>query len=115
MLKSTFHITGESYFTIEKSATLILRMLTISFVFIIFSFIPLMLFYPCYPPMITSWMYRCDQVYTLDLEDYLNILLIGSLNLTLFLQILLECLVHGGFMAFACCVCLLEYTILIKA
>jgi len=108
-------VIGKSYFTIEKTTSLILRMLTISYGFMILSFVPIMLSYTCYPPLITSWMYRCDQLYRLKWGDYLKILTVGSLNLFIFLQCLWDALVHGGYWAFACIVCLLEYINLLKA
>jgi len=110
-----FCVTGESYFTIEKSASLIMRMLSISFVFLILLFIPVMFSCPCYPALITSWMYQCNEAHHLDWWDYLKISIIGGLNLLLMLQLLLDAVVHGGYLAFLCGVCLLEYTILIKA
>jgi len=90
-------------------------MLTISFGFMKLLFIPVVVSFPWYPPLITSWSYRCDQVYHLDSKDYVKIAFMGGLNLFLLWQLFWDALVHGEYLANTCYYCMLEYIYVIEA
>jgi len=69
------------YFTPESVAAWIHRMLKISILSLIPMHIPIILFSPCYPPMITCQLYDRDGPGSSTLVgDYLELTLIGGIN-----------------------------------
>jgi len=99
----------QGYLNIERMAARIVRMYTISVISQLVIWTPLILIYPCYPPVITSQLYDCDAPGPITIKDYLQIILLGGFNAIVIWQNTLDAIFHAGYIAFLGWILLLEY------
>jgi len=69
----------------------------------------IILLFPCYPPMITCQLYDCDAPGPSTVADYVQILLVGGINVIIVWQSIVDGMVHGGYIAFLGSILLMEY------
>jgi len=80
----------------------------------IFIYFPVILFFPCYPPVVTSQLYDCGASGPSTIIDFFQTLFVGGINIIVVWQSLLDCLVHAAYIAFLGCVILTEYILVIN-
>jgi len=64
--------------------------------------------------MITSLLYDCDAPGPSTIQDYLELSIVAAKIISLGYQTVLDCLIHGAYIAFLGCVLLLEYVSVIQ-
>jgi len=101
-------------FTPEQGVSWIIRLLTMTIASAIFIYFPIILFFPCYPPVITSQFYDCGASGPSSITEFFQTLLIGGINITIVWQSLLDALVHAAYISFLGCVILTEYILVIN-
>jgi len=88
-------------------------MLNFAVAVVLFIYVPIILLFPCYPPMLNSQIYDCEAPGPSTLTDYAVVVLVGGFNTIVVWQNLLDALFHGGYIVFMGCVVLHEYILAI--
>jgi len=89
-------------------------MVTLSISTLGFIYAPIIIIFPCYPPMITSHLYDCEAPGPSTIRDYAQIIIFGGINVLIAWQTILDAIVHADFITFLGFVMLMEYILVIE-
>jgi len=102
------------HFTVERSASWVVRMLTVSIASLGFIYAPIIIYFPSYPPAITSQLYDCEAPGPSTIRDYVELGIFSGLNIIIAVQTFIDAIVHGAYIAFLCCTLLVQYISIMK-